>query len=177
MGGRHRRPGLRRLGRICPGARGGTQGVISAVFDEVFSRLDPYSRYVAPALAEVDRARRSGDAGAGLELDLVNGTVMVRTVNADGPGGEAGIQPGDRVLAVDGQPVRGASLDTVGDWIGGVEGTEVRLTLRDRRGRTRVVAVERAVVPPETVFVQQVADVVVPAGGRVQRRYGPAARA
>lgn len=139
----------------------GTQGVITAVFDEVFNRLDPYSRYVAPSLADVDRARRSGDAGAGLELDQVGGAILVRTVNADGPGGEAGIQPGDRIIAVDGQPVRNASLDAVQDLISGVEGTEVRLTMRDRRGRTRIVAIERAVVPPETVFVQVLTDVIV----------------
>lgn len=135
--------------------RAGTQGLISAVFDEVFNRLDPYSRYVPPFQANDDRARRSGDAGAGLELVQVNGAVVVQTVNGDGPGADAGITPGERVVAVDGQPVRGQTLAEVRDWISGIEGTEVTITLRDRKGRTRTATLERAVVPPETVFARR----------------------
>lgn len=134
----------------------GTQTVISAMFGEALRDLDPYSRYVPPSLAANDRARRSGDAGAGIQIERVRDELVVRSVNADGPGAEAGIAPGDRVVAVDDQPTRGESLDTVNAWIAGVEGTAVTLTLRGRDGRTRVAEVERAVVPPETVFFQRV---------------------
>lgn len=139
----------------------GTQGVITAVFEEVFNFLDPYSRYVPPFIASSDRMRRSGDAGAGLEIMQAGGAFVVKTVNADGPGAEAGIVPGDRVLAVDGQPVRGVDLETLLELIAGVEGTDVTLTLRGRRGGTRIVTVERAVVPPETVFTQRYGDILL----------------
>ena len=138
----------------------GTQGVIMAVFEEVFNLLDPYSRYVPPYLADSDRARRSGDAGAGLEVVLSGGAFFVKTVNADGPGAGAGIVPGDRLLSVDGQPTRGVNLDTVQEWISGVEGADLTLTLGDRRGRIRTITLERAVVPPETVFVRRSGDIL-----------------
>ena len=136
----------------------GTQGAISAFFDELFNHLDPYSRYVAPVAADVDRARRSGEAGAGLQLARQGAAFIVSGVNADGPGAEAGIRLGDRIVAVDGQPTAGEDLDTVQSWILGLEGTDVSITVRTRGGPARTIEVERAVTPPETVFVTRLPD-------------------
>ena len=136
----------------------GTQGLLTNFFDELFNHLDPYSRYVPPGAADIDRARRSGEAGAGLVIAKIGEAFVVQTVNADGPGADAGIVQGDRILAVDEQPTRGADLATVLAQIAGLEGTDVSISLRGRNGRTRVVAVERAVIPPETVFAQRSGD-------------------
>jgi carboxyl-terminal processing protease len=144
-----------------PVRRAGTQGVIQSVFDEMFNHLDPYSRYVAPVAADEDRARRSGEAGAGLTLARDRSGIVIRTVNADGSGAAAGLRPGDRLLAVDGQPTRGQEADTVADWVAGDEGTAVELLVRDARGRVRRVAAERAVTPPETVFASRVGDLLL----------------
>ncbi len=136
----------------------GTQGLITNFFDELFNHLDPYSRYVPPGAADIDRARRSGEAGAGLVVAKVGDAFVVQTVNADGPGADAGIVPGDRILAVDDQPTRGEDLATVLAQIAGLEGTALSISLRGRSGRTRIVEVERAVIPPETVFAQRMGD-------------------
>ncbi|HYZ62958.1 MAG TPA: S41 family peptidase [Acetobacteraceae bacterium] len=141
-------------------AQGG-QALVSSFFDEMFNHLDPYSRYVAPQAADVDRARRSGEGGAGLQLTQVRGRFVVQSVHADGPAAEAGIVPGDQVIAVDDQPTRGEDLDTVLGWITGVEGTDVTLTIRTRTGRVRKLDLERAVLPPETVFTSRVGDALV----------------
>jgi len=133
----------------------GMQGMVSSFFDELFNHLDPYSRYVPPGAADVDRARRSGEAGAGLVLVRIGSAFVVQSVNADGPGADAGIVAGDRILAVDDQPTRGEDLATIMAWIGGLEGTDVSISLRSRDGKVRTVEVERAVVPPETVFAQR----------------------
>ncbi len=138
----------------------GTQGLITNFFDELFNHLDPYSRYVPPGAADIDRARRSGEAGAGLVVAKVGGAFVVQTVNAGGTGAGAGIVPGDRILAVDDQPTRGQGLPTVLAQIGGLEGTDVSISLLGRNGRTRTVAVERAVIPPETVFAQWDGDML-----------------
>ena len=141
--------------------RAGHQGAITAFFDELFNHLDPYSRYVAPAAASLDRARRSGEAGAGLQVKRLGASTVITDVNADGPAAEAGIHVGDRLLAVDDQPTQGEDLATVQNWIGGIEGTDVSLTIRDRRGRTRTVELERAVIPPETVFASRVGEALL----------------
>ncbi len=138
----------------------GTQALIGAFFDEVFNHLDPYSRYVPPGAADADRAHRSGEAGAGLSLVRQRGVLIVDNVNADGPAGEAGIVVGDRIGAVDGRSTKGASAATVMGWLAGPEGTPVTIAVRGRDGRIRVVDVERAVTPPETVYAVRSGDVL-----------------
>ncbi len=140
---------------------GGTQGAITAFFDELFNHLDPYSRHVPPAAASLDRARRSGEAGAGIQVQLIRGAFIVTDVNADGPGAGAGIRVGDSVTAVDGQPTAGQDLPAVLARIIGLEGADVSLAIRDRRGRSRRVVVERAVTPPETVFATRLPGVLL----------------
>ena len=140
---------------------GGSQAVITTFFDELFNHLDPYSRYVAPEAADEDRARRSGEAGAGLLISQVRQNFVVQTVNADGPAAEAGVVAGDQIVAVDDQPTRGEDIDTVLGWISGLEGTDVTLTIRSRSGRVRKVALERVVLPPETVFGSRTGDIIL----------------
>ena len=139
----------------------GGQGAITSFFDELFNHLDPYSRYVAPVAADVDRARRSGEAGAGIQVQRVGGAYVVTGVNADGPGADAGIRTGDRIVAVDSQPTAGEDLDTVLGWIGGLEGTDLTITVRSRVGPARTLDIERAVIPPETVFASRLNDVLL----------------
>ncbi len=139
----------------------GSQAVITSFFDELFNHLDPYSRYVPPGAADQNRARRSGEAGAGLQVGRVGQAFVVQGVNADGPGAEAGIRIGDQITAVDDQPTRGEDLPTVLGWISGLEGTDLSLTVRSRNGRVRTVEIERAVLPPETVFTSRSGDTLV----------------
>lgn len=139
----------------------GTQGALSGFFDELFNHLDPYSRYVPPGAAGADRARRSGEAGAGIGIRPGGGGFVVYDVNADGTGAEAGVRIGDVVLKVDDQAVAGESLETVQGWITGLEGTSVRITLRNGRRGTRTIEVERAVTPPETVFARRAGDLLL----------------
>ena len=144
---------LRTAADVSPSFRaGGTQGAITAFFDELFNHLDPYSRYVPPDAAGPDRARRSGEAGAGIQVQQVHGAFIVTDANAGGPGAQAGIRVGDSITAVDGQPTAGLDLPAVLARIVGLEGTDVSLTIRTRRARPHTVTVERAVTPPETVF-------------------------
>ena len=160
----------------------GTQDLIAAFFDEVFNHLDPYSRYVPPPAADADRARRSGEAGAGLTLIRRAGVLLVDNVNADGPAGEAGILVGDRISAVDGRFTQGASAETVMGWLAGLEGTVVTVTVRSRDGRLRRAEIERAVTPPETVYAVRSGDVLTiritsfnaDTGARLARELGTA---
>lgn len=144
-----------------PVRQAGTQGVLQSFFDEMFNHLDVYSRYVAPVAAEMDRARRSGNAGAGLTLERDRYGILIRSVNADGAGAAAGVSAGERLLAVDGRTTRGQTPDTVESWTTGDEGTAVRLTVRDRHGRIRTIDIERAITPPETVFARRLGDDLV----------------
>ena len=141
--------------------KAGTTGVLSGYFDELFNHLDPYSRYVPPTAAADDRAHRSGLAGAGITLIRQGSFVMVRSVIADSPGELAGLRVGDRILAVDDQPVRREDAATVASWIAGPEDTIVEVTYRGRDTRPRSTEVLRAMVPPETVFTERSGDILI----------------
>ncbi len=144
-----------------PVRRAGTQGIVTAMFDGVTLRLDPYSRYAAPAAADAERVGRAGAAGIGLRVAAVPGGFVLRDLAADGPGAAAGLREGQRLLAVDGTPTEGLDPDGVAALLAGPEGTEVLLTLAAGHGRTREVTLERALVPPRTVAAEWRGDVLV----------------
>jgi len=144
-----------------PVRRAGTQAVIQGFFNEMFSRLDPYSRYVPPVEASEDRARRAGSAGLGLAVDLRGALIEVRSVVRDSPAAIAGIRPGDILWAIDGQRTQDQDPATIGALLSGAEGSAVTLSWRGRDGRTRDARLVRVMVPPETVFAQRFADVLV----------------
>jgi carboxyl-terminal processing protease len=141
--------------------RAGTEGVVQSFFDELFNHLDPYSRYAPPREAGEDRERRSGQAGAGLRLVRRGTVIVVAEAIADGPGAVAGIRPGDTILAVNGQSTRGRDAHIVENLIYGPEGTQVTISWRDRDGRARTGRLQRAMVPPETVYAQRSGNLLV----------------
>jgi carboxyl-terminal processing protease len=141
--------------------RAGTQAVIQAFFDQMFSRLDPYSRYVPPVEASEDRARRAGRAGLGLTLGQRGALIEVRSVVRDSPAAIAGLRSGDIIAAVDGQRTLDQDPITISALLSGAEGSTVSLSWRGRDGRTRDAQMVRVMVPPETVFAQRFADMLV----------------
>ncbi|HME23228.1 MAG TPA: S41 family peptidase [Acetobacteraceae bacterium] len=152
---------LAAAGTSLPVRRAGTQGVVQSFFDELFNHLDPYSRYVAPRDAGEDRERRVGQAGAGLRLARRGSAIAVVEAIADGPGALAGIRPGDIIVSVDGRSTQGKDPATVMSWIAGPEETRLTIAWRGRDGRQRSAELERAVVPPETVFALRSGEALV----------------
>lgn len=132
--------------------RAGEDGVIQSFFDELFTHLDPYSRYSGPEAASREREQRTGASGAGLIIAPLDGAIVVEEAIADGPAARAGIRAGDRVIAVNGQPTFARTAATVSGWIAGAADTTLAITWRDAGGRTHTATLIRAVVPPETVF-------------------------
>jgi carboxyl-terminal processing protease len=143
-----------------PVRRAGTASVIRSFFDELFNHMDAYSRYAGPDEAEADRARRVGRAGVGLQVAGRGTGFVVVGVVADSPGAQADIRPGDAILAVDGRSIRGLGLMALNALLAGPEGTAVTLTTR-RGNRTQTLELARALVPPETVFAQRMAEMLV----------------
>ena len=80
---------------------------------------------------------------------------------SDGPGALAGIRPGDTIISVDGRAVRGKGATAVAQMIAGPEQTNVVIGWRTRDGRVRSAEIERAMVPPETVYAQRVGEMLL----------------
>ena len=139
----------------------GTPAIIQSFFDEMFNHFDPYSRYVPPGQAAEEEAERQGSVGIGLTVAAVHGAIVVTSIAPDGPAIDAGLRVGDRILSVNGQPTAGQESATVAAWLAGPERSAVRLMWRTHDGRLRRADVVHASVPPQTVFAQPVAAMLV----------------
>ncbi|AQS86383.1 peptidase S41 [Acetobacter aceti] len=149
-------------------------GIIQSFFDELFNHLDPYSRYVGPAPAETDRTVRSGgNAGIGITIDEQTGSpdgrskvgsrhLVVTAVNTNGPAWPAGVDVGERLVAIDGHSIIGHSVEQVNALLSGVPGSTVAVRLYSPAlKRTRTLQLRREKIPPETVFAFSAGPLVI----------------
>ena len=106
---------------------------------------DRWSYYI-PASEYTAYQEQSENAyvGVGITIQEAEGGIgfSIISVTAEGPSAEVGVLPGDLLIKVDDQDVRGFSLDEVKDLVKGKEGTYVTLTLL-RSGDHRDFTVER----------------------------------
>jgi len=144
-----------------PLRQAGTQALIQGFFDDLFSHIDLYSRYVPPYEAGADRANRAGRGGVGIEVAAKGTQTEIRSVVRDSPASMAGIRAGDILIAIDGQRTTDQDLSTISALLLGDEGSTVSLTVRGRDGRVRELALTRAKVPPETVFARRIGDLLL----------------
>ncbi len=96
---------------------------------------DEYTRFVRPEIAELLRDDLDGSiSGIGaIVRPTDDGLVeIVRPLDAQ-PAAQAGIKPGDLIIAVDGQSIRDMNFDEVLLLVRGAEGTVVALTI-EREG-------------------------------------------
>ena len=114
---------------------------------------DPYSVYRTPD--ESDDYSQSlsgffGGIGVTVEYDHTKKTVMVISVNEDGPAKGAGILAGDYIVGVDGESIDTIGYDRIVDRIRGKVGTDVTVTVK--RGDTELsMTMKRATIENKTV--------------------------
>lgn len=78
-------------------------------------------------LAELLSGTAGAIVGVGVHIGLRDGVLTVIHVIPDGPAAQAGIEAGDRILAIDGASVKGRELAEIVGQIRGQAGTEVDL--------------------------------------------------
>jgi len=83
--------------------------------------------------------------GLGIQIGAIEGGLVIDGVIDGGPAASAGIQEGDLVVAVDGDPVVDIPLNELGQAIGGLAGTDVTLSV-DRAGHELEITVTREVL-------------------------------
>ena len=98
---------------------------------------------VAPACGGGVSAYPDQFAGVGLELHAAADAVEVVRALPGGAADEAGVRAGDRVVAVDGVPVRGRALADVVQRLRGPAGSTVALVIERTDGR-RTLALRRS---------------------------------
>ncbi len=77
----------------------------------MLASLDPHSSYMNPKVYRDMQIQTRGEfGGLGIEVTLENGVIKVVSPIDDTPAAKAGIQAGDLIFALDGEPVQGLTL-------------------------------------------------------------------
>ncbi len=114
---------------------------------------DPYSVYMDQETAEqFIESLGSHFEGIGAEVSMQDGKVTIVAPFRDSPAEQAGLQPNDKIIKIDGETIEGLSLYDAVLKIRGEKGTTVRLTV-ERAGASELfdVSVKRDEIPIETV--------------------------
>jgi carboxyl-terminal processing protease len=117
---------------------------------------DRYTQFFTPdefkAFNDALDPQRISGIGVIVEPDPSSGAVVVAYVVPSTPADRAGIQAGDVLIAIDGTPTKGLSIDTVSGMLRGRAGTVVSVTAQRSGAATpAVLSITRAEVQPPTV--------------------------
>ncbi|MDO5642812.1 MAG: S41 family peptidase [Paracoccus sp. (in: a-proteobacteria)] len=106
------------------------KSLVEAAINGMLQSLDPHSSFLsADAYADMQTQTRGSFGGLGIEVGQEDGLVKVISPMDGTPAAEAGIQPGDFITHVDGEPLMGLSLDQAVDMMRGEIGSEVTITI------------------------------------------------
>jgi carboxyl-terminal processing protease len=104
--------------------------LVYGAIDGLVGRLDPHSVFLRPEVFKALRDETTGEFdGLGLELSVKDDQLTVISPMADSPGERAGIQPGDRIVSIDGTPARDLTLAEASRRMKGAVGTKVALEI------------------------------------------------
>jgi carboxyl-terminal processing protease len=134
--------------------------IIEGAIRGMLKVLDPHSAYLnADELRILDSDTQGQFGGVGIEVDVHDGWLTVVRVMPGGPAARAGVQPGDRMLSIDGVPARDVSMEDVLSRMRGEPGTQVRVQLRRRNVEAAVdVALTREIIHVEAVEGRLLSD-------------------
>jgi carboxyl-terminal processing protease len=121
--------------------------------------LDDFTSYLTPDKLEDLYAMIDGNfVGLGIELKLDKEGLRLIGVIRGGPAWEAGLKPGDQIVAVDGVGIKGMALDESANRLQGTEGTTIELGILRRDGTTRTLRLVRRHVEVESVTKAKIVD-------------------
>lgn len=126
--------------------------LIEAAINGMLSSLDPHSSYMnAKDFANMQVQVQGEFGGLGIEVTMEDGLVKVVSPIDGTPAAKAGLKPGDLIVAIDGQPVSGMSLNDAVEKMRGPIGSEIKLIIRRGTQQPFTVAIKRAVIKVQSV--------------------------
>ena len=126
--------------------------LIEAAIGGMLTSLDPHSSYLnAKDYSAMQVQTRGRFGGLGIEVTMENGLVKVVSPIDDTPAFRAGIEAGDLITHLDGEPVLGLTLAQAVEKMRGKVGTDIKITVRRAGVEDFEVSITRAVVKIQAV--------------------------
>ena len=109
--------------------------VMDGAFFGLMEELDPHSTYIpAKDQENIDEIFKGKFQGIGIEFDILDGFITVISPIPDSPSYIAGLMPGDKIIAIDGEDAYKITKDEVFKKLRGKKNTKVLVTI-SRIGR------------------------------------------
>jgi carboxyl-terminal processing protease len=100
--------------------------------DAMLQELDPYTNFITEADIEEYEFMTTGKyGGIGANMQRKGDDIFVADVYENSPAHIAGLHPGDLVEAIDGQLLKGKSVDDLGSLLKGSPGTQLKMKVKD----------------------------------------------
>ncbi len=137
------------------------QELVEAAIDGMLTALDPHSGYLDPNRYRDMQVQTRGEfGGLGIEVTMENGLVKVVSPIDDTPAYRAGIEAGDLISHIDGEPVMGLSLGEAVERMRGPVDSEIELrVLREGSEEPIAVNLARAIIKISPVRARAEGDI------------------
>lgn len=125
----------------------------------MLSGLDPHSSFLsADEFKDMSAATSGKFGGLGIEVQMHNGFVRVVSPIDDTPAARAGIMPGDLIVRIDDQAVKGLELSDAVNLMRGDPGTKITLEIaRETSPQPITLELERAIIKVTSVRSERLA--------------------
>lgn len=110
-----------------------TDSIVDVTVNGILENLDPHSVYIPhQEMQQIAESMKGDFVGIGISFYAVKDTIVVVRPIKGGPSALAGLKPGDRIIAANGEPLTGNSVfnDSLLDRLKGKIHTKVKLTVK-----------------------------------------------
>lgn len=135
------------------------RSLLDAAIRGMLHDLDPHSSYLSPEeFEDLNDASQGRYSGIGISVQARDLKIVVKAVINGSPADEAGINPGDVITVIDGDPVRGRYLPDAIDELDGEPGTGLELTVLTPGGERRQLTLTREYIKIPTLSYELLDD-------------------
>lgn len=136
------------------------QELMEAAINGMLTSLDPHSSFLNAKSFRDMRVQTKGEfGGLGIEVSMENGLVKVVSPIDDTPAADAGLEPGDLITHLNGEPVMGLTLGQAVEKMRGPVDSDLTISIRRGMKEPFDVTLTRAVIKIRSVRSRMIDDV------------------